>query len=141
MNMEETEDLTKEVEEDDEEEEYLFVEVDENGYQPGQQVKGSVNWKFSDPAGQIEVRLLLVVSEKDETHKSYASGLSWNNLPKEGIGKFSLTPPDGPYSFLGKGLQIRWYVEANCVPLNFTDETEFEYSTTGDLLRLSPEST
>jgi hypothetical protein len=135
--MEEIEDLTKEV--DDDEDEYLFVEVEEASCKPGQQVKGNVQWKFSDPAGKIEVRLLMEVVEKDETHRSYASGLYWNNLPKEGICNFSLTPPEGPYSFSGKGLQIRWYVEANCVPLEFTDETEFTYSPTGLALTFSAE--
>jgi hypothetical protein len=135
----EEKDLIEE-EQDDEEEEYLFVEVEEDSCKPGQPVQGSVDWKFSDPAGKIEVRLLMVVSEKDETHRSYASGICWNNLPKEGIGKFSLTPPEGPYSFAGKGLQIRWYVEANCESLAFTDETEFEYSPTGKVLILGFET-
>jgi hypothetical protein len=125
--------------EETEEEEYLYVEVSHESFRPGNQVEGTVEWKFEEPAGSIEVRLLMEVDAKPKRETSYAGGVRWSDLPEAGICKFSLTPPEGPYTFFGKGFQIRWYVEANCDKLAFTDEMQFTYSPTGNPLKLDPE--
>jgi hypothetical protein len=133
------EELEDEELDDELEDEFLFVELPRESYKPGDQVQGSVQWKFSDPAGQIDVRLLMEVDDKANRETSYAAGFRWDNLPEEGTCKFSLTPPEGPYTFLGQGFQIRWYVEAKCNNLSFTDEAQFTYSPTGAPLKLNPQ--
>jgi hypothetical protein len=132
----------KELEDDYEdqlEDEYLYVDLPQEAYKPGERVQGSVQWKFSEPAGPIEVRLLMEVDDKAKRETNYAAGLRWDNMPEEGIATFSLTPPEGPYTFSGTGFQIRWYVEAKCDSLNFTDEAQFTYSPTGSPLKLNPQ--
>ncbi len=120
----------------DAEEEFFFVELSQNEYRPGEDVQGNVEWKFSEPAESIEVRLLIEISENSVTKKVYAAGLRWNHLPSEGICNFSLQLPEAPYSFIGKRIRINWYVEAQCPAWEYSDEVGFSFSPTGTALEL-----
>jgi hypothetical protein len=128
MNMnEELEDLNE-----NDEEEFFSVELSQEQYRPGDNVEGNVQWKFSEPAESIEVRLLVEIN----TEKSYAAGLQWNQLPSTGICDFSLRLPEGPYSFSGQKIRIDWSVEVQCVAWGYTEEAEFSFSPTGESLEL-----
>lgn len=128
-NLEDQQDIT-------EEEEFFSVELSQNEYRPGENVEGNVQWKFSEPAESVEVRLLLEITGNGNTEKSYASGLQWNQLPGSGICDFSLRLPEGPYSFIGQKIRIDWSVEAQCPAWGYTEEAGFSYSPTGAALEL-----
>jgi hypothetical protein len=130
MNEEELEDL------ENDEEEFFSVQLSREQYQPGDNVEGNVQWKFSEPADTIVVRLLLEITANWNSEKFYAAGVQWKQLPSSGICNFSLRLPEGPYSFIGSKIRIDWSVEVECHEWGYTEEAEFSFSPTGDPLEL-----
>lgn len=130
MSEEELEDLKND------EEEFFSIQVSREQYRPGENVEGNVQWKFSEPADTIVVRLLVEITANWNSEKFYAAGLQWKQLPSSGICNFSLRLPEGPYSFIGQKIRIDWSVEAECHEWGYTEEAEFSFSPTGDPLEL-----
>ena len=128
MSEEELEDLDKD------EEEFFSVQLSREQYRPGENVEGNVQWKFSEPADTLVVRLLLEITANQNSEKFYAAGVEWNQLPSSGICNFSLRLPEGPYSFIGQKIKIFWSAEVDCQ--GYTEEAEFSFSPTGDSLEL-----
>jgi hypothetical protein len=129
MSEQELEDLKND------EEEFFSVQVSREQYRPGENVEGNVQWKLSEPADTIVVRLLLEITANWNSEKFYASGVQWKQLPSSGICNFSLRLPEGPYSFIGKKIRIDWSVEVDSHAWG-TEEADFSYSPTGDPLEL-----
>jgi hypothetical protein len=130
--MEDLEDETEETEDA-----YLYVDFPRDSYKPGEVIDGTVRWKFQEPPGDIDVSLMLEVSNKVQTDPIYPAGFRWSNLPEEGVLNFSFKLPEGPYTYEGKGFQVHWYVEAKCPEFDWTDEAGFTLSPTGKAINLS----
>ena len=98
----------------------IKFEIDEGRthFFPGETITGRGAWHFDAKPDVVEVRLLWYTEGKGtrDTHVEESvvleSDQTWGDAP------FSLSVPDGPYSFSGKLVTLIWAVEIVAEPSN-----------------------
>jgi len=85
-------------------------------YQPGEQIDGTVRWRFEVPPKSLEARLFWYTEGKGERDVGVVESLPFANPGKEDHQPFSFRLPAGPYSFSGKIIDLLWAIEVVAEP-------------------------
>jgi len=98
--------------------EYLRIELGAHGslIKPGSTVEGNVEWALEHVPERIEIRLLWYTEGRGTRDVGIVGRQSYTHQPDMGRQPFSLKAPDGPYSFEGRLITLRWILEAAVDP-------------------------
>ncbi len=85
-------------------------------FHPGEEVGGTVRWQMDRPPRSLEVRLFWYTEGKGGRDVGVVETLPLADPGPEGHQPFLFRLPDGPYSFSGKIIHLRWAIEAVAEP-------------------------
>jgi hypothetical protein len=108
-------------------------------YQPGEEVEGTVRWRFEAPPKSLEVRLFWYTEGKGERDVGVAESLPLSNPGPEDHQPFRFRLPAGPYSFSGKIIHLLWAIEAVAEPGDRSERLEILMSPSGREIVLAVE--
>jgi len=101
-------------------------------FNPGEEVEGTVRWQLVDrPPRSLEVRLFWYTEGKGGRDVGVVETLPLANPGSEGHQPFRFRLPDGPYSFSGKIIHLRWAIEAVAEPSDRAERLDIIMSPSG----------
>ncbi len=80
-------------------------------FKPGSSISGSVSWVTEDQVEHLELRLFWYTSGKGSEEAEIVDRLSVVTPEPSGERRFSFKAPEGPYSFSGRLITLRWALE------------------------------
>lgn len=80
-------------------------------YKPGEILTGTVSWAMQRNPKSVEVRLFWYTSGKGTTDTCLVSRQVFDSPNGLDQRKFQIEIPNGPYSFSGKLISLRWGLE------------------------------
>ncbi len=83
---------------------------------PGSEVSGRVHWEIPEPLGELEIRLLWYTEGRGSRDVGVVERRVFETSAASGEVAFRLPVPEGPYSFQGRLVTLRWAVEAEALP-------------------------
>ena len=87
-----------------------------DAYEPGDELRGHVEWDLSKPARQVEVRLFWYTRGKGTTDVHVARIQRFDAPGLKGRHEFRFVLPEEPYSFSGTLISLVWAIEAIAEP-------------------------
>ena len=89
------------------------LELMENrtNYQPGEIIEGIAGWQLEKPVDKIEVLLCWKTSGRGTEDTGIADSFVFENPQPVDAQIFQIKAPNGPYSYDGKLIAIRWALE------------------------------
>ncbi len=92
----------------------LRIELEGSGAwaRPGGEVTGRLRWEAGEAPGEIEVRLLWYTEGRGSRDVGVVERRVFEAAAPAGELAFRLPVPEGPYSFQGRLITLRWVVEA-----------------------------
>ena len=92
---------------------WLNIETNENKtrFAPGEKVEGIVKWHLVRRLKSIELRLFWYAQGKGDQDIGIIDSLTFDSPESDGQRDFSLRIPEGPYSFSGKLISLKWALE------------------------------
>ena len=93
--------------------EHLGIHLDgaRSAFQPGERIRGSVQWSVEEPGSQVELRLFWYTQGIGTRDVGVAHIERFETTGSQGSGSFDLEAPEGPYSFEGKLVSVVWALE------------------------------
>ena len=85
-------------------------------FEPGDEVRGHVEWDLATPANGVEVRLFWYTRGKGTTDVQVAKIDRVDAPTQRGHHDFRFVLPDEPFSFSGRLISLVWAVEAIAEP-------------------------
>ena len=105
-------------------------------FRPGDDVAGAVQWRLETEPERVEVRLFWYTEGKGTRDVGIVDRQSFDRPGTEAAQGFRLRLPEGPYSFSGRLISVRWAVEAVAEPAGEVARSEIAVSPTGSEVRL-----
>lgn len=109
----------------------ISVMLEKKAWQPQQQVKGTVTWHLDKDPKDLVVRLFWYTQGRGTEDLEVVDQVGVEPA-QQGQMSFSLTLPEGPYSFSGKLISVIWAVECVARPSNDCGREELTVSPTGE---------
>ncbi len=113
------------------------IEGGRTGFAPGERVRGHVEWHEDAPPEAIEVRLLWHTEGRGDKDVGVARTQRIEAPSASGSSRFDLECPQGPHSFSGRLISLRWAVEATAIPQKTTARAELVLAPEGEELDLT----
>lgn len=89
----------------------IEIEGDRRAFGPGESLRGRAIWMLEKPAEYLELLLFWQTSGYGTQDMAVAESVRFEKPTMEEEREFTLTLPEGPYSFRGKLITIGWYLE------------------------------
>ena len=91
----------------------LSIETEEQrtGFRPGETLAGTLRWQLEQPTDFVELRLFWFTEGRGDRDVGIARTLRYEHVGREGSERFELELPEGPYSFSGRLISLRWALE------------------------------
>lgn len=98
----------------------LSLELLDNqtAYCPGEVIAGVAGWEFTKPVRRIAVHLCWHTEGRGTEDASIVETIEFDAPPTVGAQPFRFSAPEGPYSYDGRLIAIRWAVELAAVGEN-----------------------
>ncbi|MGE4285519.1 MAG: hypothetical protein AB7F23_02780 [Phycisphaerae bacterium] len=80
-------------------------------FKPFEQIKGKISWQLDKQTDSLMLSLIWQTSGRGSVKTTEVSCLEIENPQLIGEKEFSFEVPEGPYSYIGKFLQIHWRLE------------------------------
>jgi len=90
----------------------IQLDRDATQYAPGEAITGRVDWRLSDAAEFIELRLVWYTEGKGTQDAKIVHAERFAHPMNTDDKAFKLAAPPGPYSYDGKLIAILWALEA-----------------------------
>ena len=100
-------------------------------FAPGEELAGIVSWQFDKAPRAVELRLFWYTQGKGDDDAAVADTLRFEPPAAQDVQEFRFALPEGPYSFSGKLISLRWALELVAEPSNDTARLDFTLSPTG----------
>lgn len=85
-------------------------------FSPRETVIGEVSWQLDAPPKSAELRLLWRTSGRGSSDVGIVESTAFENPQAAETRPFAFTLPEGPYSFSGALITLRWGLELNIDP-------------------------
>lgn len=110
---------------------------DRVSFEPGQTVDGVAAWEFEEGGvpSWVEVRLFWRTLGKGDTDAVIVAAQRFDSPASADAQLYSLRLPDGPYSYVGELLEVRWSVELVAHREKRSERLELTVSPTGRAVR------
>ena len=109
----------------------LQIILPQKSYQPGERLKGRVNWNLGNQPKTMEIRLFWYTRGKGTEDATVFETLPIEASHLLGEKEFELTLPVGPYSFSGQMISLIWALEFVVEPGKACRREEIVISPTG----------
>jgi hypothetical protein len=106
------------------------------GYLPGEEIRGQFSWKLSEAPEKMELRLCYYTDRSRRREVDLTEVQVFRDFPAEGNQDFLFILPEGPYSFVGKLLSLRWALELVVLPEKKMQRLELVVSPTKERIVL-----
>ena len=103
----------------------ISIEGSRTDFEPGETLRGRVEWFGQETPDALEVRLLWYTEGRGDQDVGVARTLRIEGLASTGSRDFEFELPAGPYSCSGRLISICWAVEATLDPDDQTQRTAF----------------
>jgi hypothetical protein len=105
----------------------LQIELDQDrvAFEPGEELRGSVCWKSSQPLRSVELRLFWFTRGKGTEDAGVVETVHFDQPSAEETCPFHFQLPEGPYSFSGKLISLVWALELIAQPSGEPLRVEF----------------
>ncbi|MFP4379892.1 MAG: hypothetical protein ACLFUS_05245 [Candidatus Sumerlaeia bacterium] len=90
---------------------HITIDNAKDGYQPGEELRGRVDWQMEEPPKKARLSLLWYTEGKGTQDVEVVWEKEWDNAMPLGQETFSLRLPEGPFSWHGRLVTIRWALE------------------------------
>lgn len=94
----------------------LEITDDRSWFKPGELVEGRASWYLDEEPDAIEIRLFWHTSGKGTRDVGIVERRRVDRPGANGHRDFSLTVPEGPYSFSGRLITLEWGLELVVLP-------------------------
>lgn len=81
-------------------------------FKPGESISGKVIWQLEKQTDALTITLGWQTSGRGSVDKGEEASIEVENPPLYGEREFAFEPPAGPYSYIGRFMQIHWQIEA-----------------------------
>jgi hypothetical protein len=111
----------------------LRIEVSggQQGYKPGETIRGRVTWQVDEPPQSAELRLFWYTSGKGTQDVENVDSVPFQTPQLHDDRTFSVTLPRQPYSFSGKLISLLWALELIVEPGSNVERQELVMSPSG----------
>ena len=89
----------------------ITIDKDSRWYRPGETIKGTISWFSEDAVEATELNLCWYTEGKGTEDAAIIGTFSVSNPERSDSRSFELTVPNGPYSFSGRLISLRWTLE------------------------------
>ncbi len=91
----------------------LTIQIDANltAFCPGDSLRGVIGWKYDDPPGRIELRLIWFTQGPGPDDVGIVDSLVLSDPLPADARAFQFRLPAGPYSYSGQSFRILWALE------------------------------
>jgi len=121
----------------------ILIHGGQTAFAPGDTLEGSIRWQVAGRVQGLRLQLLWYTSGKGTTDIGLIQCLEYPTQQSSGSEVFRFTLPDGPGSFSGQLISLRWALELVSEPSSESCRAEFVLSETGQeiiLPSLPPDS-
>ena len=108
----------------------------QTAFDSGAEVRGQVEWEFTNPAKRIEIRLFWYTRGKGTTDAQVVKIHRLDAMTPHGREPFRFVLPEEPYSFSGKLISLVWAIEAIADPGQRTARLELVVAPEGKEIQL-----
>ena len=117
---------------------WITVEIRDGAtsFRPGDDVEGTVRWRFDAPPKSLEVRLFWFTEGKGNQDVGIVETLPLAAPAAEEHRAFRFRLPAGPFSFSGKLISLLWAIEAVAEPGDEVGRVDLVVSPTGEEIHL-----
>lgn len=105
-------------------------------FRPGDDVEGTVRWRFDAPPRSLDVRLFWYTEGKGDQDVGIVEALPLAAPAAEEHRAFRFRLPAGPFSFSGKLISLLWAIEAVAEPGDEVGRVDLVVSPTGEEIHL-----
>ncbi|MEP6668290.1 MAG: hypothetical protein ABJF10_04010 [Chthoniobacter sp.] len=98
----------------------IQIQDRQSAFSPGDRVTGQVSWQLGAAPKNAELRLLWRTEGRGIEDDGLVEAIPFPNPQAVETRPFSLTLPDGPYSFSGALITLTWTLEVAVDPGNHT---------------------
>ena len=118
--------------------EFILVETRDGttSFRPGDVVEGTVRWQLPEPPEEIELRLFWSTEGKGDQDLELMQTVPFGNPGALDCRTFRVRLPEGPYSFSGKLITLRWALEVVAQPGDHAGNLFLTVSPTGEEIQL-----
>ena len=109
----------------------IVLNEDKAAFAPRETIRGTVRWSLDAGIRHLELSLFWYTTGKGTRDVGVIETRQFDEPGAVGWKDFSLTLPDGPYSFSGKLISLIWALELTCPPDSDTVRREVTVSPTG----------
>jgi hypothetical protein len=117
-----------------------FIQVETHGgtvsFRPGDLIEGTVRWQLAEPPEEIELRLFWSTEGKGDQDLEVVATVPFENPGALDCHTFRVRLPEGPYSFSGKLITLRWALEVVSQPGDHAGNLFLTVSPTGEEIQL-----
>jgi hypothetical protein len=96
----------------------LVIQIRDNktAFSPGERITGQASWQLDAPPKTAELRLVWSTVGRGIEDMGIVETIPFPNPQATETRPFAFTLPDGPYSFSGKLITLRWSLELAIEP-------------------------
>lgn len=103
----------------------------QTAYRPGDTIEGVAGWELEKPIKKIEVHLCWHTEGRGNEDDSAVDTVTFENPQPVDAQIFSFTAPNGPYSYDGHLIAIKWTVELTGRGIKAVERLNITISPTG----------
>ena len=103
----------------------VVLEGGRTSFRPGEPLVGTAEWKFDRAPQSVEVRLYWGVERDRRIDPQSIAAVKFEHAKPQERRPFRFQLPEGPYSFKGQALALRWGVELVALPRHGAARAEF----------------
>jgi hypothetical protein len=96
----------------------ITVEKRSTRFRPGDEIAGEVSWQLGEPPESVELRLFWHTEGNGSEDVGVVEVLPFKAPLQTDRRPFRVRLPDGPFSFSGRLITLRWALELLALPLN-----------------------
>ncbi|MCP4898582.1 MAG: hypothetical protein GY906_16540 [bacterium] len=102
----------------------LNLVEDKMWFEPGASLQGQVAWSFDSEPDRLELRLFWYTEGRGTQDISIIDSKVLEEPGLNGSMELTFRIPEGPYSFSGKLITLKWAIEAISEPENLVERIE-----------------
>ena len=110
----------------------IKTELNNTKFVPGETLRGQVHWSVEGGGESAELRLFYFTSGRGTRDVEVVERLRWEQPGGTGEKAYSFKLPQGPYSFSGQLVSLKWALEFVLEPGTVTGRLEFVLSPTAE---------
>jgi hypothetical protein len=109
----------------------MHIRLEKEEYRPDESVAGAVEWAHAERSSILRLRLAWVLVGPTGEQVGIVEELQFPLISDAGAQQFHFVLPEGPWSFGGFYLYLRWIVEATLLPSGMNAVQDFMLSPDG----------